>query len=80
MRVYAALGSALAAAGRPLIYGGGSKGIMGIVSASALDGGGRVIGVIPNAMLAQIGGEVEKVGVDTESNLTRVSRRNVKSN
>ncbi|KAF8889771.1 hypothetical protein CPB84DRAFT_1941542 [Gymnopilus junonius] len=54
------LGLALAAAGRPLIYGGGSKGIMGVVSASALEGGGKVIGVIPRVMLDQ-DGEKEKV-------------------
>ncbi|PPQ77527.1 hypothetical protein CVT25_011324 [Psilocybe cyanescens] len=54
------LGLALAKDGRPLVYGGGSKGIMGVVSSGALEGGGRVIGVVPQAMVAG-GGEDEKV-------------------
>ncbi|KJA18549.1 hypothetical protein HYPSUDRAFT_144807, partial [Hypholoma sublateritium FD-334 SS-4] len=54
------LGSALAAANRTLVYGGGSKGIMGIVSGSVLEHGGKVIGVIPQAMVAA-GGEKDKV-------------------
>ena len=60
--VYAilALGSALAAANRTLVYGGGSKGIMGVVSGSVLEHGGKVIGVIPRAMVAA-GGEKDKV-------------------
>lgn len=73
-----ALGLALAAAGRPLVYGGGSKGIMGVVSASALEGGGKVIGVIPRVMLAQ-DGEGEKVdGVKVHVN--EVDREKVISN
>ncbi|KAF7985006.1 hypothetical protein HWV62_9994 [Athelia sp. TMB] len=54
-----ALGQALAAFKSPLIYGGGSKGIMGIVSGAVLDNGGDVTGVIPAAMLAA-GGEGDK--------------------
>ncbi|KAI0303284.1 hypothetical protein B0F90DRAFT_1626650 [Multifurca ochricompacta] len=50
------LGRALAVQGRSLVYGGGSKGIMGIVSGAALKYGGAVIGVIPSAML-RAGGE-----------------------
>ncbi|KAF9653848.1 hypothetical protein BDM02DRAFT_3182294 [Thelephora ganbajun] len=57
------LGKALAAAKRQLVYGGGSKGIMGIVSGAVLDAGGDVIGVIPHAMLA-VGGEGERVSGD----------------
>ena len=55
-----ALGRALAAANRQLVYGGGSKGIMGIVSGAALDAGGDVVGVIPHVMLAS-GGEGDRV-------------------
>ena len=55
-----ALGKALAAAKRQLVYGGGSKGIMGIVSGSVLDAGGDVIGVISYPMLAA-GGKEERV-------------------
>lgn len=51
-----ALGKALAADKRQLVYGGGSKGIMGLVSNAVLDAGGEVVGVIPYAILAG-GGE-----------------------
>jgi len=54
------LGTKLAKDGRPLIYGGGSKGIMGIVSMAALQGNGEVIGIVPDAML-KAGGEGEHV-------------------
>ena len=43
----AALGAGLAGAGITLVYGGGRVGLMGAVADAALDGGGRVIGVIP---------------------------------
>ncbi|MEX1265793.1 MAG: TIGR00730 family Rossman fold protein [Woeseia sp.] len=33
-----------------LVYGGASKGLMGILADAVLDGGGRVIGVIPAAL------------------------------
>lgn len=33
-----------------LVYGGASKGLMGILADAMLDGGGRVIGVIPAAL------------------------------
>ena len=42
-----ALGSALAAAGIRLVYGGGSVGLMGTVARACLDAGGTVTGVIP---------------------------------
>lgn len=45
------LGKALAAAKRQLVYGGTSRGIMGIVSGAVLGAGGDVVGVIPRAML-----------------------------
>lgn len=41
------------------MYGGGSKGLMGVVSGAALKKGGRVTGVIPYAMVAA-GGEKEQ--------------------
>lgn len=58
--IFTAVGVALALDGRTLVYGGGSKGIMGIVSGSVLENDGKVIGVIPRAMVAA-GGENEKV-------------------
>ncbi|KAI0052925.1 hypothetical protein FA95DRAFT_1044313 [Auriscalpium vulgare] len=52
------LGRTMAARKRPLVYGGGSKGIMGVVSGAVLEEGGQVTGVVPSAMVAA-GGEVE---------------------
>ncbi|GBE84564.1 LOG family protein [Sparassis crispa] len=54
------LGHALATSGHSLVYGGGYKGIMGIVSGAVLEKGGRVTGVVPYAMVAA-GGEGGKV-------------------
>ena len=56
---FPALGHALARERRPLVYGGGSQGIMGIVSRTVLADGGAVTGVIPYAMHIR-GGEREK--------------------
>lgn len=50
----------MAAAKRKLVYGGGTWGIMGIVSGAVLDAGGDAVGVIPHAMLVA-GGEGEWV-------------------
>lgn len=43
----AALGTALAANGTTLIFGGGRTGMMGIAADAVLAGGGRIVGVIP---------------------------------
>jgi len=61
---YAAIsvGRALAAAGRPLVYGGANLGLMGTVSKAVLDAGGRTIGVIPRAMITK-GGEGENIAL-----------------
>lgn len=45
------LGTALAQAGMTLVYGGGRLGLMGIVANAVLEGGGRVIGVIPRMLI-----------------------------
>ena len=45
-----AMGTALAAGGIDLVYGGGSIGLMGVVADAVLDAGGEVIGVIPEHM------------------------------
>lgn len=45
------VGRALAEAQRTLVYGGGRVGLMGAVADGALEAGGRVIGVIPRAMV-----------------------------
>ncbi|OCH89088.1 hypothetical protein OBBRIDRAFT_794597 [Obba rivulosa] len=66
-RTAESLGRAMAAADRPLVYGGGSKGVMGVVSGAVLEAGGHVTGVVPYAML-KAGGEVSQVeGKDMHS-------------
>ena len=45
-----ALGSAMAAKGITLVYGGGGKGLMGTIAASVRKNGGHVIGILPEAM------------------------------
>ncbi len=46
-----ALGRSLARAGLRLVYGGGTKGIMGAVADGALRAGGKVTGIIPRFLL-----------------------------
>jgi uncharacterized protein (TIGR00730 family) len=46
----ASLGTELAARGCTLVYGGGRVGLMGVLADAALAAGGRVIGVIPEAL------------------------------
>jgi uncharacterized protein (TIGR00730 family) len=46
-----ALGRSIAESGLRLIYGGGTKGIMGAVSDGALAAGGRVTGIIPRFLV-----------------------------
>jgi uncharacterized protein (TIGR00730 family) len=45
-----ALGSAIAAAGLGLVYGGANVGLMGAVADAALAGGAEVIGVLPEVL------------------------------
>lgn len=45
------LGQTLARQGRTLIYGGGSKGLMGALANAALEAGGEVHGVIPQRLV-----------------------------
>lgn len=47
------LGGELARRGIALVYGGGNVGLMGVVADSVLAGGGEVIGVIPEALMAK---------------------------
>lgn len=44
-------GRAIAERGHTLVYGGGRLGLMGILADAALDAGGRVVGVIPQALI-----------------------------
>ena len=45
------LGELLAARGIELVYGAGDVGLMGILADAALTAGGRVVGVIPQALM-----------------------------
>jgi uncharacterized protein (TIGR00730 family) len=45
-----AMGALIARRGLGLVYGGGNVGLMGIVATAALEHGGEVIGVIPQAL------------------------------
>jgi uncharacterized protein (TIGR00730 family) len=69
------LGQSLARAGIRLVYGGGRIGIMGVIADAVLEGGGTVLGVIPE-FLTQM--EVAHSGVDemvvTDSMHTRKLR------
>ncbi|MEO6061229.1 MAG: TIGR00730 family Rossman fold protein [Thermoflexales bacterium] len=47
-----AFGTALAARGLGLVFGGSNKGLMGAVASGALNGGGHVIGVLPRVLTA----------------------------
>ena len=47
------LGGALARAGHSLVYGGGHVGLMGTIADAVLAAGGRVVGVIPEALVAR---------------------------
>lgn len=77
-----AVGQALAKNNRPLVYGGlgkapeGMYGLMGAVSYAVAQGGGKVTGVIPYAILLS-GGEGDKAreaaqskGVELDSGLS----------
>ena len=48
-----ALGRLLAASGIELVYGGGNIGLMGALADAVLGVGGRVIGVIPESLMAK---------------------------
>ncbi len=48
-----ALAKEIVARGRGVVYGGGNVGLMGVLADAALDVGGEVIGVIPEALLAR---------------------------
>jgi uncharacterized protein (TIGR00730 family) len=47
------LGSLLVERGIELVYGGGNIGLMGVLADAVLTAGGRVIGVIPDSLMAR---------------------------
>ncbi|MBI3505400.1 MAG: TIGR00730 family Rossman fold protein [Proteobacteria bacterium] len=59
------LGKQLASAGIALVYGGGRVGLMGAVADGAIEGGGHVVGIIPeHLMKAEVGhGQVSELHV-----------------
>jgi uncharacterized protein (TIGR00730 family) len=61
------LGTHLGTAGLTVVYGGGSRGLMGTMADAALDAGARVIGVVPRGFFAieeVHPGRIELVEVD----------------
>ncbi|MBK6803066.1 MAG: TIGR00730 family Rossman fold protein [Novosphingobium sp.] len=52
MELAAEVGRSLAQRGIGVVYGGGRLGLMGAVASGALDAGGEVIGVIPEALVS----------------------------
>ncbi|MEW6581845.1 MAG: TIGR00730 family Rossman fold protein [Actinomycetota bacterium] len=52
-RAARALGEEIARSGTGLVYGGGDVGLMGVVADAALAGGGEVIGVITDFLVAK---------------------------
>ena len=51
LRAGEALGRSIAEAGLRLVYGGGTKGIMGAVARGAAASGGRITGIIPRFLI-----------------------------
>ena len=51
LQVAECVGRCLAQQGITLVYGGGRSGLMGVVADSALQAGGKVIGVIPRVLV-----------------------------
>ena len=46
-----AVGNWIGRHGGQLVYGGGKNGLMGVVAAATLEAGGRVVGIIPKALV-----------------------------
>jgi uncharacterized protein (TIGR00730 family) len=61
------VGVALARQGYGLVYGGGRVGLMGVIADAALAEGGRVVGVIPDPLVAR---ELAHTGL-TEQHIVR---------
>lgn len=51
MRSGHSLGRALATSGLRLVYGGGTRGVMGAVAQGAREGGGKITGIIPRFLM-----------------------------
>jgi predicted Rossmann-fold nucleotide-binding protein len=75
---FEAVGRALARGKRPLVYGGGFHGIMGMVAEAAVGAGGQVTGIIPYAIMAA-GGEHDKISGSTSCGLNESARNKVRA-
>lgn len=60
-----ALGRCIAEAGLRLVYGAGTKGVMGAVARGAMDAGGSVTGIIPRFLIREEATERELRRLDT---------------
>lgn len=67
------MGALLASQGRTLVFGGGKVGIMGEIADAALELGGKVIGVIPDFLMAREVGhrEVTEMIVTTSMHIRK---------
>jgi uncharacterized protein (TIGR00730 family) len=70
-----AIGKEMAQRGIGLVYGGGHRGLMGVVADSALDAGGEVHGVIPQALVDL---EVAHTGLTELHTVTSMHERKAK--
>lgn len=68
------LGRLLAERDLELVYGGGSTGLMGVLADSALEAGGHVVGVIPQALFTR---EVTHRGVSELREVASMHERKV---
>ena len=64
-----AVGGLLARSGITVVYGGGNVGLMGRVADGALQAGGKVIGVIPQALLDKEVGHLDVTELITVSSM-----------
>ena len=71
----AAFGQLLATEGITLVYGGGNVGLMGALADAALQAGGKVIGVIPEPLVAR---EVAHMGLTTLRRVGSMHERKLK--
>lgn len=53
------LGNAIGNAGMRLVYGGGTRGVMGAVAAGTMEAGGKVTGIIPKFLMRKEAGDIK---------------------
>ena len=59
-----ALGNEIGKAGMRLVYGGGTRGIMGAVAAGTMEAGGKVTGIIPQFLMQKEAGDIQPDSFD----------------